>query len=217
MTVVDCIREWQTLLAGFIALGAAGWTVWTINKQIALQRQAIDEDRNRHRESLLRRSRVARAGLSDALSALCEFSRISAGFAEGRVEASPERPVDAIALIRTSIGFVDEDSASALWKLLIEYQVHNARLFDGSRQAGEAERSHRIYDAVRLYASAERLFPFARNEVETVADEAVSRQAMISALKQCVGIDRYFGRDPQIASVKELICLSHHDAEVVPT
>ena len=64
---VTSLKEWQTLLAGVIALGAAFWTIRTMQKQMA------DADR-RHREQHERRKFSMHAQMPDALSAICAYA-----------------------------------------------------------------------------------------------------------------------------------------------
>lgn len=205
----DNLKGWQTLTTGVVALVAAWWTVRAINKQAKLQQDQLDEDRRRHETRERREERVARAELPDALSNVIHYAQEYAEFwRDNDCTARPVPPTDAMNTIKRVIGVVDDQSAETLIELVHFYQVHNARSEPRHSSTRPSQRLQAAYDALRLHATAEMILPFARREVDSVENERISRQQMITALR--VGYNlRLPEQDAFIRQVEEFIHSRH--------
>lgn len=183
------VSEFQTLLAGVIALVAALLTVRTMKQQI---RQSDDHAADIRR----RKSKAARAAMPGALSALCDYAEASAyvavrlrravdGNEIGRMASeemhsisAPAIPQDAITILRECIEFSDDEPAESITKLIRTLQVQHARLQGFAADCrGENSGSvivittplnadNNVFDAAKLYASTESLFNYARAETD---------------------------------------------------
>ena len=194
------LYKWQTLIAGTIALFAAWLTVRTIRKQIKLQQSQF-------KDAQLRKMWVARAGMPDALSTLCEYTGKCVAYLRNADDNRqiPDAPAEAISVIKGSIEYVDPESAHKVFELIAHYQVHNARLSGHKDENDQAENDARIYDTVKLRSLVNRLFEYARNEVDAVPDVEINRDDMVSALRLCVGLGEYFGNEDKFAGVLSII------------
>ena len=208
MNTAICIaHEWQTLIAGTIALFAAWLTVRTIRQQIKLQQSQIEEDKRRYADAQLSKKWAARAGMPDALSTLCEYTRACVTYlsiADDNRQI-PDAPAEAIGVIKSSIQYVDPESAHKLFELIEHYQVHNTRLSAYKEENDHPENDMRIYDAVKLRCLVDRLFEYARNEVDVVPAVEINRADMVTALRSCVGLAEYVGNEVRFAGVLDII------------
>ncbi len=130
ITVITFAHEWQTIIAGAIALAAAWWTIRTIRRQIRLQESQIEDGKRRYADAQRSKMWAARAELPDALSALCGYSGRCVSYLIGAdgFDQMPDTPADAISVVKSCVEFVDSDSAEKLSDLIVHYQNHNARL-----------------------------------------------------------------------------------------
>lgn len=201
------LYKWQTLTAGAIALSAAWLTVRTIRQQIELQQSQIDEDKRRYENAQLSKNWVARVGMPDALSALCEYTESCVAYLRIADDDRqiPDTPAEAISVIKSSIEYVDPVSAHKLFELITHYQVHNARLSRHTEQNDQLENDIRICDTVKLRFLLDQLFEYARNEVDVVPDVEINRDGMVVALRGCVGFAEYAGNEETFAGVRALI------------
>lgn len=135
--------QWETLLTGFGAVGAAIATVHFTRRMI-IQNSLLEDDRRRRRE------RAARATLPLALTELCGYAiRCMEGVerirecvrADGNLDrgralavanelAAPEIPLDALAVIKECIEYSDDVAAEAMAVLMRHIQLHHTRLGD---------------------------------------------------------------------------------------
>ena len=198
------VSEFQTLIAGVIALVAAYLTVRTMRQQI---RQSDDHAADIRR----RKSKAARAAMPGALSALCDHAEASAyvavrlrravdGNEIGR-RASEEThsisalviPQGAITILRECIEFSDDEPAESISELIRTLQIQYARLRGIAADCrGENSGSsivvttllnadQNIFDATNLYALTESLFVYARAETDS-APSRVCQDDVLRAL-----------------------------------
>jgi hypothetical protein len=172
---LNILKEWQTLVAAFIALAAALATIWM------MQTQARDE-RARQRDALHRKGLAARAQMPDALSALSRFTEECVKWYDSK-GAPPDLPTDAISALKNAIEFVESGAARTIFELISFYQVHNSRLFSPHTSPAGPEAADRLFDTTRLRCLVDRLFSYARNEVETVPENKPTQKDMMTALK----------------------------------
>ncbi len=72
----EFIDHWQTLIAGFLAVGAAGWTVWatikSANREVAAANLQVDEARRTERRQLAREGYAFMAMVDAAMVVMLE-------------------------------------------------------------------------------------------------------------------------------------------------
>ncbi|MCH9000826.1 MAG: hypothetical protein IID48_21540 [Proteobacteria bacterium] len=176
-----------------------------------MQKSQIDDEKSRHADAHHSKSWAARAGLPDALSALCKYSEGCAGYlmdADG-FDQMPDAPIDAISVVKSCVEYVDSDSAEKLFELIVHYQIYNSRLSSYRITDNPAEKNERMYDTACLRALVNRLFEYARNKVRVVPDTEVGRDDIASALRACVGVDEYYDHEAKYESVMDIIDREH--------
>ena len=89
--------------------------------------------------------------------------------------------------------------------IIRHYQVLNSRLSGGRSESNEQWFNEKIFDVALLRALTDRLFEFARNQVEDVSDVELSREDLISGLRQSVGLERFLGDQERFKPITELI------------
>ena len=208
--------EWQTLIASAIALTAAWWTIRTIRRQIRLQISQIDDEKRRHVDAQRSKMWAARAELPDALSTLCNYSERCVRHLMGAdgFDQMPDTPADAIGIVKSWVEYLDSESAEKLFDLIVHYQIHNSRLSGYRRTDKPAKNAERMYDTVYLRALVNRLFEYARNEVEVVPNPEVSHDDIMAALRICVGLGEYYSDEAIYASVIEVIDRRHSERDL---
>lgn len=216
--IIHHVDRWQTLLGALIALAAAIPTIRQLSHQIKLQRQAIElqgrqieAESERHREASNRRGLAVRAQMPDALSGLLDYARGCLAYEMRDTQERPKTPSEEIGVLKQGIEFVDNVTSVAIFDLVSFYQVHNARLYSLGElgRDGDRERSERQYDTVRLAHYTLRLFEYARNEALSVSVAPPTRQDMVSALKNIVGLAHYLDREEDYAALVALIEKRH--------
>lgn len=197
-------ERFQTTIAALVALAAALLTVWKISHQVELQRLQIEDDRRRYADAQRSKAWAAKAAMPDALSALCQYAAGCGTYLRNGkgTDQIPNAPIDAINSIKSAIEFVDPQSAEKLFELIVHYQIYNSRLYTDTFGS---QPEIQMYDTVYLYALSTRLFEFARNEIDVVPDAELSREYLLSALRQCVGVARYYGNENEFAYIENHI------------
>jgi hypothetical protein len=173
--VVAFLNQWQTLVAGLLALIGAWWTVRKIRDQI---RQTADLENDRR----IREERAARIVLPLALSEITQYSidcmRFLQPFAPVIGKAPqvlpgmviPRIPPGILEPMQASARFADINVAESIGGTIAWLQVQHARLESLiQRAAGRigqdiwtAEAIGAIMDAAELYVRCTRLFPYSR-------------------------------------------------------
>jgi hypothetical protein len=204
------LQDWQTLIAGLIALGAALATIEWMQK-------GIDETVRQARENRQRDLDAARTVLPLALSGICGYAETCGVILKGMLEesahlsdevnvppefTSPELPDQAIGIVRDCVRPAEADIACQLRQLISDFQVQNVRLRaipDDSRAGRLSKHNVHQYvlDTAELYARASALFDFARDPDET----PLTREQMRHGLNltgfwrgECEEVDAIFER-----------------------
>lgn len=172
--------DWQTLIAGILALGAALLTVKRMNYQNALQERAIQEAAVRFNDQSERRTWAYRAKLIDTIDLLSNYTDLCIQRLTGRSLHLEPSPPD-VKMIQESIEYLDPQSAKAMFQIVAKLQVQWARLRPYLSEPHEAEWAYRIYDAIELKALVDRVFPYVRNTTETAQGGPVSRAELAKA------------------------------------
>ena len=183
--VISTIRGWQTLIAAFIAIGAACVAWWNTTRQL---RHAAELERTRRS----RKRAALRAVLPLALSDITGYTRQTGEFIRTLLQQAaassgpsrllredlpsiPEPPSDTITAIADFIEYSDALDVELFEEVLSRIQVHNARL---ETMAGRVRvlrarlaidrnnAENYLLDAALIYAGAAKVFEYARRETE---------------------------------------------------
>jgi hypothetical protein len=170
------LYNWQTLIAGMLALVGALITVRQIGRQIDQVAASAETQRSREEDA-------AKAVLPLALSQICQYSadclQLLIGFVPGRGGAPavttasrvPEIPSSAVTMLQTCARHAAPDVVTKIAGLLNKLQVQHARLeslLDRSlgRPMHTSEGLDAMVDAVDIHAKAGALFQYGRNLAE---------------------------------------------------
>jgi hypothetical protein len=184
-TISQQVFDWQTLIAGFLALVGAGWTVRGLRAQIR-QTHQLAEDRRRHEEL------AARAVVPLSVSDMSRYSRDCIQLLT--IYVTGERPIvpadlevpsassDSIGAFRDCARFADPKVAMQIHTLLSAVQVQQARLRSLIRKSRGKQMSlskgvDAIIDAAEVHAKSDDLFSYARDA------DAVPRRTPVSQLR----------------------------------
>lgn len=192
------LGDWQTLLAGLLALIAAAVTAYLLNKQI---QQTETHERERWRRS----KEAAPAMLPLTLASLGEYVRLCAvslkqRLAHVRAELAgedvsafvltdfPDVPVSVSAALHGMILASEADDARAYVTLLNKLQVFSSRIqnADGRRSAVTmvlpTNIESNILDAAELRVLCDALFPYARGQTDTPHSPSIDLSKITNAL-----------------------------------
>jgi len=172
--------QWETLVTGLVAIGAAWWTVRGIRDQIRQTARIADDKRKRS-------ERAARAMLPLALAELADYARAcliglnglrsmfkpDGGRNEAIVStwAPPDIPESVLPIFRECLEFMDDAPADALTNLVKQLQIQHSRLVGhtdilradaGSQLVVWHNIQTAIRDAAETYARGSLLLIFAR-------------------------------------------------------
>jgi hypothetical protein len=197
------IFDWQQLLAGLVALIAAG-VGW-----LAIDRQVKQADRLEQERMGAKRA-GARAALPAALDAICDYARECAeslalmfpssgdeGLPQGTRWEGRRLPMEMFLDIRALIETLPLRDGASFAELLSKIQVQSSRLnsIQPSRlpnRVGVIVRSNLeqyIVDSADIYARSEAFFPYARGESEDVPHQSPTRDNILSALRRMGSMD----------------------------
>ena len=178
------VYEYQTLITGLLAIGAAGVAAWiahgqlrTARDQIAVAREQIADQRaleERRRDSQLR---AARASLPMALSAICDFSIAVvkqledawpvSGVAAKLIVNEVKFPDHALVSLEKIVSLAESGLVVDQIELILRNaQIVSARLrrFYGNESSSKSTVASSMMRAVALHARAISLFPYSRGE-----------------------------------------------------
>ena len=171
------VYEYQTLLAGVIA-AASLWITWQNYK---------------HQSN--KKALYARARMNDALASICDYAEeCFLAVKNDNKNELPEKRLEAISILTSSIEFLDSDTSQAVFELVSFYQVHNSRLNSYFSPANQivrlGSREDKLYDSVLLHHYAARLFAYARNQTNSFTAKKPTLTEMSSSLNSVYGITR---------------------------
>lgn len=174
-------KDWQTLIAGMLALLAAVPTVFMLNEQIQLEQR-------RAQDAIERKQFAAKSSLPLALVELTKYADLClkqlASLKEnidchgvlrqgGDGISVPKLPLSAVQTVESCLESASASNRDALAGILCHLQIVNSRL-----EACETDRvtirvRHNlitfIIDALELRRRVEHVFPYARGESETIS------------------------------------------------
>jgi hypothetical protein len=183
---VKALYQWQTLIAGLLALVAIVW----LQRQISFAREQENERRERQHFA-------ARATMPAALNDVVDYAKAgiealktvprptgNSALIAVPLEWTPPKlpgiPSEAVAVLRTCIESADYGPRKEIAKLLSDLQICNSRLYDLFEETlspqGRARRSATSYnmqlyfgDFLELYLRCDRMFRYARGEQPEIA------------------------------------------------
>jgi hypothetical protein len=154
--------DWQTLIAGVLAVAAALFTGWLLWIQIRDQRNEVRRQRRTDNLS-------ARIRLPHALAELNRYwSSCYSAWKDKTPENRPDPPFAALETIMNSAAAVDEKSFQSIQKLIELAQAFEARLDNrrGTRPVNILD--NMVADIAHLTYLTNRLYEFGRMEVDEV-------------------------------------------------
>lgn len=186
-TWIGQIKEWQTLIAGVLALAGAALAVWIGRRQI----KAAD---NRAVDARERKFMATRAILPEDLSTICAYTDQCAGIVHAAIKShrkTHESPDDVqmpsldgrvTTNLQQLIEHLDKENARRVAELLRCYQVQRAR-FEGAvsdwtrHNAGrghvsfsQSNMEHPLIETIQLRIHANNMFGFARDEEKDIPE-----------------------------------------------
>ncbi len=205
--IIATAEKWQTLIAGVLAIAAAGVGGWFVYQQ-TLQQDAHERERCRGRFA------AARAMLPLTLTSICEYS-VSCGmqvkgvmdawqsqqqFPHGYAFDIPSVPVEITDNLRLFIAASDDIVGQYAARIIVMMQIQAARCRDLARELRWSGPTRMIYarhslarlaaDFAELCVVSEAFSPFARKRSETPpADQPFTGLRLTVALES-------FGLDP---------------------
>ena len=203
--LIDFLRDWQTLVAGGLALFAAGVTVRVMMRQVRIQKSQLDTVRKESEEQRQRRLIACRAVMPADLSSIIQYAHscaLTSGTALRMVRGEEERgelscpslPGRVVSNLQQLIEQLDEQNAHSIADLLACYQIQYARLVGEFGYFNSPERlgTHRIItednieftleQTVRLFLLAESMFKFARREEQNIPVRKFTKDQVQNAL-----------------------------------
>lgn len=194
-SVVSLLERWQTMVTGLLALGAAWWTITVIREQIALQRTEMNAHEARLQDAQRSKLFSVRAHMPDALSEITTYARRCMSYLHGGETTLPTQPSEAMNKIKDAIEYVDGETSASLFELISHYQVYNSRIVSYSIDKTKYDFSEKMYDTALLHALVDRMYDYARGEIEYVKSGKPSKKEMISSLRQAVGLAEYLSNE----------------------
>jgi hypothetical protein len=171
------------MITGVLAVGAAAWAASISRGQLGAARDQLTEQRAQEQRARGARLRAARATLPAALSAVCGYAKETADAVRSHIAASEgaalfgdhapgmtavQFPSEALSVLERIIEFVDRDEiAVRIESILREAQVLDVRFRDRAVR-GAFDAPSFMLQAASIYARAESLFEYARNQSDTV-------------------------------------------------
>ena len=204
--LIDVLEDWQTLVAGILALIAAIVTVRIMMRQVRIQKSELDTARRESEEQRQRRLIACRAVMPADLSSIIQYAQDCAfasgtalqmlrGEEERRAFSCPSLPDRVVSNLQQLIEQLDEENANSIADLLSCYQVQHARLAGEFGYFNSPERlgTHRIMtennfeftleQTVRLFLLAESMFKFARRDELNIPEAKFTQDRVQNALR----------------------------------
>lgn len=177
--------DWQTLISGGLAILAALATVIYLRRQIALQQEQVDLQRDQYRQENRQKVKTALIRVPHALVEI--HSYLVGCFGAWKAENPDDRPApptDALTIIMDAAAYVDDESFDSFRHLVIASQTFETRIASPGRQRAHNTLSTMIVDLAELSYLANRLFRFARMEpgAETIPYVKPTRADLEDAL-----------------------------------
>jgi len=187
------IYHFQTLVAGIFALLAAWWTVINIQKQIKQAEEFRNEDK--HTKNI-----ASRAGMARALSVIADYNNSCMNLAielyqhyknnnnhvRGFTGELIDYPQESYDKIQSVVEYADREDAKILLDYISFSQIQESRMRELANLANVTPRRiitewncySYIYDALRAKKATDRLFDYARNQIDNIGDYCSADDAL---------------------------------------
>jgi hypothetical protein len=179
---LELLQEWQTLVAGLMALFAAFCTIFVLKWQ--------------HAEERKRNAFYMRSKISDALCDLILYSEQCFKYIYDETDL-PSKSNEAIEILKENIKYSDSRTSKNLSKIVSFYQVHNSRIDSYEENKASNKKKNMLYDIAMLYHYSNSLFSYARNEAKSVKKIFPSDTEMTYAVKSMIGRERYYNHSTE--------------------
>lgn len=190
---LELLYEWQTLVAGLIALIGA-----LITTAVLIQQHSYDK--KKHKEEKEKTEFYMRSLIPDALSDLISYSEKCFQYVLDE-KILPEKPNAAIEILKQNIKYSDVRTPENLFKIVSFYQVHNSRIDSYKQNLASNKKENIFYDICLLNHYFNSLFSYARNEKASVKTIFPDEKEMIYSVKSLIGRDRYYNNPAEYEDV----------------
>ena len=211
------VHDWQELIAGLAAIGAAYIGGSYILRQIEVTKDQIELAKEQALDNTRRRHAAARAMLPLALASITEYAsacarQLKSSHLNGEGEAVPRNvlaslqipalPMSAIAELKALVESADETLQLAIADLLAEIQVLSSRL-SGLKEPRDpssvgvvalAYLEDVIINSLNVYARSSSLFEYGRRKADTIPAGDPSPDMQFSAMHNLGFFDDRFSR-----------------------
>jgi hypothetical protein len=198
-TVIEFIKEWQTLIGALLAIFVAMRTIKVLNLQTL-------NETNRHLDHQRRKGLAARAEMPDALSEISAYLRAAGEFLIEERTDKPETPSSALSTLKRSIEHLEDGAAKRTFELISFYQVQNVRM---ENSGGHSSLDDMTYDVIKLQALTNSLFDYARNEERSVEASDLTREEMAVALKNAFRLENRVPLEEEFQLIDKIINRRH--------
>ena len=214
------VYDYQTLIAGLLALFIGGGNVYFIRQQVAKDEEhhretikfnkeqldkTLQEDRELHKEALQRKAYSIRAQMPDALSELLSYAQGCLRYIIRTQETPPEPDRENIRIFKESLEYLDSESFEGVRELVTFYQIHNSRLASFYQGQRGWRTQGVLGDTVRLAFLLNRIFEFARFNTDTIPSGAPTFDAFMSAYRSLLDHDYEFIEGPHGERYNEML------------
>ena len=181
---VGIAKEWQTLIAGLLALFGAYLTIRVINRQMRAQELQFKKIQTS-------KSWAARARIADALSDLTTFNSNAVRAIVHADAPTPAPPLEAIEALKAVIEHSEPAASERTFKLVTNFQVYRSRLESFIQRRSDAtplssEVSELLYDAAFFQALTNSLYDYARNDSEHGPTDELSNEDVMTGLSNAL-------------------------------
>jgi len=195
--LVEFLKDWQTLTAGFVAFfGALITTV-----VLVIQHRF---DKKNHKEDQRKNAFYMRSLMPDALSELVSYSEACFRHVNDE-DPLPAKPDKAISILKENIKYTDAKTSKCLFEIVSFYQIHNSRLQSYADSKVRKKLENIMYDMALLYHYVGCLFPYARNQVSSIKVIFPTELEIIDAAQGMIGRDRYPHEPEKIVALVDLV------------
>lgn len=177
--LLEVAYNWQTLIAGLLAVGAALYASCHVKKQIAIQEAALNkqkkaiklqqEEIDAHKAKDLRESdkrrKAAIIGIPEASAEIARYVKKSFKcWVKKDIEQRPDQPKEAIRVLMEAASEVDDENFESFRQLLIQLQIFESRLFTYKSKIIENVLDEMIVDIGKILYIQKGFYDFGRFE-----------------------------------------------------
>ncbi len=189
--MIDCIKEWQTLIAGLLALISAVATIITLIWNHSSDKKRHIEEKEKAAEKEERITRYTRSLLLNAAGTLYGYSKKCFAYVDNKEENLPKKPDEAIAILQENIKYSDSVTSKNIFDIVSFYQKHNARLEGYKENTSVNKKEHIFHDVIILLYYFSSLYPYARDEKKSIENLFPNIEDIKKIFINVVGLDQF--------------------------